>query len=100
MKLRILKILMVVLFLGVGFLMIPPALADEDEDDPPGRVARLSYMDGAVSLAPTGSGRTRTHAPSCRSARRPFVAPITPDSRSWISPTKSSRSSSSKERYR
>jgi uncharacterized protein DUF6600 len=30
-----------------------PVLADED--DPPGRVARLSYMDGAVSFVPAGT---------------------------------------------
>jgi uncharacterized protein DUF6600 len=47
------SILMIALFLGVGSCMMQPALADED--DPPGRVARLSYMDGAVSFQPAGA---------------------------------------------
>src|ERR1700733_10057804 len=31
------------------------ALADQNEDDPPGRVARLSYVQGSVSLQPAGA---------------------------------------------
>jgi hypothetical protein len=35
-------------------LMLGVALADQ-EDDPPGRVARLSYFQGSVSLQPAGA---------------------------------------------
>ena len=37
----------------LSFLMLGVALADED--DPPGRVARLSYIQGSVSLQPAGA---------------------------------------------
>src|SRR5258708_40266186 len=37
----------------LSFLMLSVALADED--DPPGRVARLSYIQGSVSLQPAGA---------------------------------------------
>jgi len=37
----------------LSFLMLGVALA-ADENDPPGRVARLSYVQGAVSLEPAG----------------------------------------------
>src|SRR5882757_5732195 len=37
----------------LSFLMLSVALADED--DPPGRVARLSYVQGSVSLQPAGA---------------------------------------------
>jgi hypothetical protein len=35
-------------------LLPKPALAQEDPDDPPARVARLSYLDGSVSFQPAG----------------------------------------------
>ncbi|HEX3430917.1 MAG TPA: hypothetical protein VHT03_08520, partial [Rhizomicrobium sp.] len=38
----------------LSFLMLGVALADQ-EDDPPGRVARLSYVQGSVSLQPAGA---------------------------------------------
>src|SRR2546430_13586242 len=37
----------------ISVLSVSVALAD-DESDPPGRVARLSYADGSVSLQPAG----------------------------------------------
>src|SRR5438874_1896596 len=37
----------------LSVLNVSVALADE-ESDPPGRVARLSYADGSVSLQPAG----------------------------------------------
>jgi hypothetical protein len=40
---------------GLTFLAAPKARADE-EKDPPTRVARLSYIDGAVSMQPGGEG--------------------------------------------
>lgn len=45
------------LFIAAGFLSIvaPMARADEDKD-PPTRVARISYIDGSVSLQPGGEG--------------------------------------------
>jgi hypothetical protein len=45
------------LLCGAGFLMFvaPQARADEDKD-PPTRVARISYVDGSVSLQPGGQG--------------------------------------------
>jgi hypothetical protein len=36
-------------------VLLPTARAqDQDQDDPPGRVARLGYMQGAVSFQPAG----------------------------------------------
>ncbi len=40
-----------VLLSGFLFAFLPPALAD---DDPPGRVARLNYIQGSVSFQPAG----------------------------------------------
>jgi hypothetical protein len=46
-------ILALVLACGMSLCMTSVMLADDD--DPPGRVARLSYMDGAVSMGPAGT---------------------------------------------
>src|ERR1700704_7059530 len=40
---------------GLTCLLAPKARADEDKD-PPTRVARLSYLDGTVSMQPGGEG--------------------------------------------
>ena len=40
---------------GLACLVAPSARADEDRD-PPTRVARISYLDGAVSMQPGGDG--------------------------------------------
>ena len=42
-----------VLALGLGLCMVQQAVAEED--DPPGRVARLSYSQGSVSFEPAGT---------------------------------------------
>ena len=52
--------LLVVLAGLIGF-MAPQARADE-EKDPPSRVARISYIDGSVSLQPGGQGDWGTAA--------------------------------------
>jgi len=39
----------------LGFAVFMPALAAADEDDPPTRVARLAYVEGAVSFQPGGT---------------------------------------------
>jgi len=54
--------------LGVAVLAlmavsVPPVLADDD-DDPPGRVARLNYSDGSVSFQPGGEGDWITAVPN------------------------------------
>src|SRR5258708_1610839 len=38
----------------LSLLSVSIALAADDESDPPGRVARLSYANGSVSLQPAG----------------------------------------------
>ena len=41
-----------------GILLLPlivPSRAAADEDDPPSRVARLSYINGQVSFSPAGA---------------------------------------------
>jgi hypothetical protein len=43
------------LALAVAFLTPLRAVADDDEEDPPSRVARLSHTDGAVSFNPAGT---------------------------------------------
>src|SRR6266478_7463891 len=40
---------------GLTCLVAPNARADEDRD-PPTRVARISYLDGTVSMQPGGEG--------------------------------------------
>ena len=45
------KVLAVLLFLSIGFIGRATA---QDAGDPPNRVARLSYMQGAVSFEPSG----------------------------------------------
>src|SRR5262245_59989127 len=40
---------------GILLLAAPQARADEDKD-PPTRVARISYVDGSVSMQPGGQG--------------------------------------------
>src|SRR5207245_10767922 len=42
-------------FAGLLSLAAPKAQADEEKDPPP-RVARISYVDGSVSLQPGGEG--------------------------------------------
>jgi hypothetical protein len=44
------------LLVGVALLTtaLPPRAAAQDQDDPPGRVARLGYMQGSVSFQPAG----------------------------------------------
>ena len=34
--------------------MFPPSANAQDQDDPPGRVARLGYIEGSVSFQPAG----------------------------------------------
>jgi hypothetical protein len=41
---------------GLVCLVAPKARADEEEKDPPTRVARISYIDGNVSMQPGGQG--------------------------------------------
>jgi Family of unknown function (DUF6600) len=41
--------------LGTLVLVIPQMVAAQDDSDPPGRVARLSYTNGAVSFSPAGT---------------------------------------------
>lgn len=46
------------LLLGLAGLLLwaaPRAKADDDQADPPSRVARISYLDGNVSFQPTGT---------------------------------------------
>jgi hypothetical protein len=47
--------LLMVLLLGVVALAPNRAVADDDQQDPPGRVARLSYVSGQVSFSPSGT---------------------------------------------
>jgi hypothetical protein len=42
------------LLLAFGFLSAFPGVAAADDDDPPGRVARLNYIQGSVSFQPDG----------------------------------------------
>ncbi|HEV8374822.1 MAG TPA: DUF6600 domain-containing protein, partial [Candidatus Polarisedimenticolia bacterium] len=44
---------MLILALGLGLCLTQQAVADED--DPPGRVARLGYVEGSVSFEPAGT---------------------------------------------
>jgi hypothetical protein len=44
-----------VLLLAVAMLALPQfAAAQDDQDDPPGRVARLGYLQGSVAMQPAG----------------------------------------------
>src|SRR5260370_5357958 len=43
------------LSIALAATLFAPQRAAADEDDPPGRVARLSYTHGAVSLSPAGT---------------------------------------------
>jgi uncharacterized membrane protein YgcG len=48
----------VLALLGMAGLLVfaaPRARADEDQSDPPSRVARISYLDGSVSFQPSGT---------------------------------------------
>ena len=44
------------LLVGLALLTttLPQRAAAQDQDDPPGRVARLGYMQGSVSFQPAG----------------------------------------------
>ena len=54
-KLKALTCACAVLFVAsVLMLALPQQVAAQDGDDPPGRVARLSYMQGSVSFQPAG----------------------------------------------
>jgi hypothetical protein len=46
---------LLVLFACCGSAAVPEALAEDGFVDPPGRVARVSFIDGAVSIAPAMS---------------------------------------------
>jgi len=68
---------------GLGLLLVlaglfgftePQARADE-EKDPPSRVARISYIDGSVSLQPGGQGDWGTAARNC---------PVTIGDKIWV----------------
>ncbi len=43
-----------VLGLALATIAIPKSASAQDQDDPPGRVARLGYMEGSVSFQPAG----------------------------------------------
>src|ERR1700728_1834582 len=43
-----------VLALTLATLFLPNPASAQDQDDPPGRVARLGYMEGSVSFQPAG----------------------------------------------
>ena len=45
-----------VLALTLATLVLPNPASAQDQDDPPGRVARLGYMEGSVSFQPAGEG--------------------------------------------
>jgi hypothetical protein len=45
-----------VLALTLATLFLPNPASAQDQDDPPGRVARLGYMEGSVSFQPAGEG--------------------------------------------
>lgn len=47
--------LLLILLLGVIALAPNRAVADDNQEDPPGRVARLSYVSGQVSFSPSGT---------------------------------------------
>jgi hypothetical protein len=56
MKTRALKWLFLVPLILAFVLSVPkPAVAQDDNDDPPSRVARLSYVNGEVSFSPGGT---------------------------------------------
>ena len=44
------------LFLGLAAILFFPSTARADEQDPPTRVARISYLHGSVSFQPGGAG--------------------------------------------
>src|SRR5271157_2039402 len=46
------------LLAGIALLAttLPQRASAQDQDDPPGRVARLGYMEGSVSFQPAGEG--------------------------------------------
>jgi hypothetical protein len=46
------SLLLAAMLLLIG---LPPAVAAENQTDPPGRVARLNYMQGSVSFQPSGT---------------------------------------------
>ena len=50
------KIVLLLCMTGLVSLAAPKARADEEEKDPPTRVARISYIDGNVSMQPGGQG--------------------------------------------
>jgi hypothetical protein len=49
------KLLRRVIFATFFLLSFTPVLVSADDDDPPGRVARLQYMAGSVSIQPRGT---------------------------------------------
>ncbi len=77
------------LALALAFLI--PQRAAADDDDPPGRVARLGFVRGTVSFEPAGtedwvsavtsSGTTTTHSPNFISVPPQSVWAATPVSR-------------------
>jgi hypothetical protein len=50
------KMALLLCMTGLICLAAPKARADEEEKDPPTRVARISYIDGNVSMQPGGQG--------------------------------------------
>ena len=55
MKTRALKWLFVVPLIFALVLVAPKPAVAQDDDDPPSRVARLSYTNGEVSFSPGGT---------------------------------------------
>jgi hypothetical protein len=51
---RKLALAAVVLATTIASIVVPTRANGQDDDDPPGRVARLGYMQGSVSFAPAG----------------------------------------------
>ena len=43
-----------VLGIALATVVLPTRSAAQDQDDPPGRVARLGYLQGSVSFQPAG----------------------------------------------
>src|ERR1700691_1172118 len=43
-----------VLGIALAIIALPTRSAAQDQDDPPGRVARLGYLQGSVSFLPAG----------------------------------------------
>ena len=43
-----------VLGIALANIALPTRSAAQDQDDPPGRVARLGYLQGSVSFLPAG----------------------------------------------